>query len=1401
MRGAIAALAAAFLGIAPAALAQPEADSRHLDVAWVAAPDKVESGADLVARIDWDRNDAHGTVDEPTAGIYTLDIDIVSGIVEKIPSACEKGSKLAAGGRKLTCALSLDDDDGVMGSVDLPVRAWGGPGEQVVVRVSDDVGDVATTPIALTASAGVDVALNSRALPRSDYTFEEGVQASVLLPIMIAAPAGGMPLEGQTIIDLEISTEAGPDVLAGAEMSVVPVAGDKRIIGVARTTSSYPAPNVELERVGDSTVRLRVDMPGVGIVPPRRDPSGHVLDVLPQASFGLRMSYPIYDPNADNGVSTWRARVSRVEAHAGGRVLTEQIRTHNDEAVTPIVDTGGSSAKFLNGPAPASGGLIAQPGHQGKLPRAVAEIWQPELGDLSAGADGWSGAGPVLPGDQLVGIVSTARYAGTTPSSFAPGTTHGLCLLFDESAPFTGRTSTIGLKNAVIEYRAGGASLDDTDCGAGTWSDTPPQGREVDAIRVLFDPAEQEGEPLGRIAFAAGYRVPDASTEGEYAWMAGMASADTADHWYASDTQLATTEGGYGSTTTFRDAVRVQRSRTTVELTASKDVLAPGEAASLRATTLVSAAPFADRDTARVRHELTLPRGFVYVPGTGPDCELDAEGRVLTWTDEVPVGEHTSYDIAVRHVSGAGTATGKVVARNEEAEALNVDAATARMAITESTGMQLTKTTESASFALSGSNRWTVALTNRESRPVELADTLDVLPFTGDARGTLTSATPLVLALAAPPGTEVWVSTADPAGIDADPAAPSNGAAGSPSSIWEPWDHQEEITAVRWISRQIPAGASLDYTIDYAAPGATNGDRLINSAQTRTGVATTMINSMSTTLVGEPSAIQVDKELISVSDDIATFAVTVRGAGPGTARNILVADLPRQGLSDVRFDSAHGVSADGSRWRIAELAEGQVERATVTGRVTATTIENLVAARICEDEPCEIQIPEDCEPNVDAASDTDQCDVVTASHSALLQIDKELDGSLPAPGQEAKFNLTVRNGAQEGPWSTARNITVMDLAGSGIVGPVRLSDPSEGHIEDGVWRLDELTAGESASVTVFAVVDDSPQIVNAAWISSPELPRSLEDPMEARPNTGVDNDDDQADVITVSREPRLAIDKRLIRINGDELTYRIDIGNLGGKPAPEVSVTDVPGDSLAGAAFATPERGRVDGLIWHVGTLEAGERASIELTARALGPTATNQAHVDAPGLEHRGLAGNDGLEADDDQGDTETTTLAPADLRIDKRIVSSATRIGFEVEVCNLGGSTARDTTLTDEPSQALADFRFDGEGAEHATEQEGEYRLALGDLRPGDCQIISSSAQVTGGGQNIAHVTSPDDPLAAQAGQVNKGIDADNDGWDAVTVGAALATTGPSDVLVAVLSALSIALGILALVLRREE
>lgn len=1390
MRAAVAAATALLL-----VAAAPAPVQSHLDIAWVSPPGETSSGGDLVARIDWDLNDPHGVIDEPAPHAYILEVTVTSGVVSAMPELCTEASVIASSGRHLTCVLALPDDDGAMGSIDIPVSAWGGEGDNVEVTVSDGVREAVTLPIPLTATRGLDVAVNARALAGADYAFEPHVRASAVLPVMVSIPRGGLPLDGEAVIDLEITTQAGPDVLAGAEFDIVPVPSDERVMGIAANGPDYLVPQVRTRLLDARTVRLTVDLPDGAGPGPVRDPAGNLLDVLPQASFGLQITYPLYSPVEDNDASMWTAQIAAVEASAGGKPLTEQLRLTNDEAVTSLVDTGGSSARFANGPAPAAGGLIAAAGRALALPEVFSQIWDEELSDLSAGADGWSGNGPVLPGDQLIGVVSTSRYAGTNPQSYQPSR-HGLCLLFDDSAPFTGATAVRGLTSYDIQYRRGPAPLDEPDCSQGAWEDSVDEPTQVGAVRLLFDPSVQEDILPARVEFAAGYRVAQELTEGELAWMAGMALAG--GDWYDSGEPLAEVGGAYGATTTFRDAVKVRSSRISVELSAADEVLVPGGSTIWTVDTLVSAAPFNDRDRATVDHRFVLPEGFSARLGRSADIHVDKEANheVLTWTEDVTIGEVSSVQIATRHLLGAGTASARVNARNRDAQAMNEAAAEADVAVIQSAGLQLHKEAASSTFALDGSNRWTVRLANRQATPVLLADTVDVLPWAGDGRGTVFSGRALVTDLIAPEGTDIWVTRADPATIDADPA----GHAHVPTAPWELWDHQDGITAVRWISTDIAPGGELAYLIDYEVEGATNGDRLVNSAQTRSGQSGTMINSMDTALVGEPAAIQVDKRVLSSGlreGESVDFEITVRGGGPGTARGVVVEDLPGDGLSDIRFTEVEvgEISADGGRWVVGDLPAGRTFTASLTGTATDSSLENTVIARSCTDPDCEIDPPATCTPNVDAASDTDQCDIVRLAEEAILQIDKEIAGPLPPPGEQATFVLTVRNGAvaTAGSITTASDVTIRDLPGEGIVpGTILFADPSLGRIEDGQWLIDQLEAGQSATVTVLATVDDSPAVTNAAWVENPGLPRMLATPLDAVPNVGVAADTDQADVLTVHRAAHLAIDKAVTSIDGGSISYTITVGNLGGQAAAEVTVTDLPGDNLTDVRMSDPSSGDIDGLVWHLGTLEPGERHTVTVTGVSRGPAVTNQAHVDAPDLPHRGLRTNETLEADDDQGDTVTVALPPADLRLDKRIISSGDPARFEIEVCNFGEGLARDVTVTDRPGPGMTELQLDGAEA-------GTGTVLIGDLPPSQCSTIDAVAQIAGESRNIAFVDSPDDPIDPDAHQVNDSVVSDTDGWDAVEIRPALPSTGASHGLIIALAGLSFLTGGAALAVRR--
>lgn len=1388
MKAALAALGAVALlsgGVAPVAQAELMAT---LAASWDSPPESVESGMEVAARIDWDANYAHGFIDDVEESSAVFDLTVENGRFLALPDQCADGSEWAP--TSIRCVLDTPDDNGIAGHLSVPVRAWGSSGDEVSVTAVDAHGNTAATPkLAMTATAGIDVALNASGVNAASYRFDPELLAETTIPIMVSVPHGGEPLTDTVTIDLEFSTTVGPSIVDNyEELEVVAVPASRSIIGVAANGPNFEVPMVETERLDEKTLRVVAQVPNKA-VGPAVDAAGNILDTIPVMSFGLELRYPVHSPSLNNQVMSWTARVSGVAASTASGPLTEQIRTTNDIIQTSLIDEGSVSAKFVNGHAPAEGGILAVPGDDpAQLPRVHREVWNPDLGTgvLSAGASNWLGRGPILPEDQMVGTVDAAHYVGMEPSDYVPGTTHGYCLIFDTergSTSYNGRYSVTQLTDYRLEYLTGPipGGFMSPDCGAGTW--TTEQPADVTAMRILFDPAEQDEMFTSRPIFGAGYLASADLSEGARAWMAGGHSTDIGSGWNMDGTVvigpqpiLDQVTPLYDSTTTFRDAVEVVPYRTSVGLEASADAVKPGESVTWDVTTMVSSAPFANRGIHAVEHLLILPLGVEYVDASVDATVSRESGRdIVSWISDVTVGEPRTETIETVYRSGTGTLLAQVAVDNTMTERLRTDSDTAEIVALASAGTSLQKSAASDEFALDGSNQWTVTLANRDVWPVRLADTIDILPFDGDDRSTFTSARVTITDVT---GAEVWVSTADPATIDPDPLAASNGAVGAPSSVWQVWDGQDDVTAIRWITRDLGPGMTVDYTIDYTVEGATNGDVLVNSAQTRTtGAMTTMINSSAATAIGEPADLQVDKRLMGSDAVLADgeellFEITARGSGPGVVRDAVVADIPVAGLRDVTFvDATHG-TVDATMWRIGDLPEGEIATATVRAIATGGTVENAVVGETCID--CVPVIPPECVPNVDVFADTDRCDVVTIDEQPILQVDKALPGAMPAEGG-VTYSITVRNGAtpEDGTVTSATLVQAIDLPGIGLE-TVAFENVSQGAAEGETWAIGTLRAGEEATATVTAALQpDAQRIVNAVSVRNPVRPRELTDPSDAIPNDDVYSDTDQADVVDVSRDGRLAVNKELDTVDGDTIRYTIEVGNLGGKPISGAAVTDIPGDTLSDVVLSDASAGTVDGLTWSVGDLQPGQVETIVVTGR-ISPTANrvvNEVFAEADGFPHGGtFIPNPTLELDTDQGDIVDVDVPIADLRLNKTVIDVTDRHAiFEIEVCNVGLAPATAVTVTDPGGANIVSLSSDDERFADGV-------FAIGTLDPGACEILNVVADITGSGDNVAFVDSPNDPLEDGADQPNDTIEDDIDGWDIVRFEKADAGAPPS-------------------------
>src|SRR5690606_15948526 len=136
--------------------------------------------------------------------------------------------------------------------------------------------------------------------------------------------------------------------------------------------------------------------------------------------------------------------------------------------------------------------------------------------------------------------------------------------------------------------------------------------------------------------------------------------------------------------------------------------------------------------------------------------------------------------VAAADVTPGAALTNSVVA---SVEGESTSPATAQVTVSTNGFTAIGKTTDQWFIANpdgdgSGeSGSWTVTLRSQDPLPQAFTDTIDILPFNGDSRGTSFSGTYDVTSVNVPAGATVYYTTEDPATLSDDPSDTSNGPA------------------------------------------------------------------------------------------------------------------------------------------------------------------------------------------------------------------------------------------------------------------------------------------------------------------------------------------------------------------------------------------------------------------------------------------------------------------------------------------------------------------------------------------------------------------------------------------------------------------------------------------------
>lgn len=358
----------------------------------------------------------------------------------------------------------------------------------------------------------------------------------------------------------------------------------------------------------------------------------------------------------------------------------------------------------------------------------------------------------------------------------------------------------------------------------------------------------------------------------------------------------------------------------------------------------------------------------------------------------------------------------------------------------------------------------------------------------------------------------------------------------------------------------------------------------------------------------------VDNELPKVGDEI-TYTITVTNSGTDTAHNVVVNDiLPATGVTYLSDSPSVGTYAS-SVWSGFDLIGGASAELNITVRIDPDTEGSLISnlASVSTDE------------NETLVYDDANLTVATV----ILTIQKVADQNFPPEGAEITYTIIVNNIGD----TNATNVMVSDT------------------LPDGVTYVS--AGGDGWTCNDFGTIDCS-----YAYVIEPGFPASFDINVTVNPGTAGEtltnrvctvSDENTTEVcaensITVNQNLDLVVTKEVNNAApaaGETIEYIITVTNNGPITATGVEITEniIELTGLTNIS-AVASHGSFDGYeTWSVGTLEAGETATLTVTATVVSGasgTYTNLAFLS--GLDQ------DDTDPESNQAQATITVICPCD-------------------------------------------------------------------------------------------------------------------------------------------------------------
>ena len=566
-----------------------------------------------------------------------------------------------------------------------------------------------------------------------------------------------------------------------------------------------------------------------------------------------------------------------------------------------------------------------------------ASWWRPYT---ESGGTPWDDTYRVSAGTRLLPHVN--HYGNRIPG--APTSLYGECLIFDAQYvryvekpddyfpyaqirgiiydPEGGEVSGEPLDNPpALQYYVGSVgNPDQFNCGSdpGNWTTTEPADLStIQALRIVYPRSVYDAEGIDGIQLNAHVRIRDNVPVGQDVWMFGSVLSGNGVWSGPENRQVVTPtpDARYPHTNGRRDIVRIVTAVPYIEKAAAASTVRAGEPADFTLTYSANGSGIIPETVDGYEIVDTLPAGMTYVEGSAdpePVVTVNGGQQVLTWTLD-GVATNTEHELTYQAVADEDIAPGTQLTNTATSSYGGVTTPPVTETVTTSTnGYTIILKTADPEYIPYvneegvGQGSWTVSIESHDPQPQAFTDTIDILPYIGDQRGTDYSGTYTLSDVVLPNGGTVYYTDADPATLFDDPAHPDNGAPNAPSALWST-TRPENPTAIRVIGGELAPGGTFAFQVVIETEGAEPQDVYVNRAEARAEHTELVMRTSAPLYVSDYTVAKTsdpeDGSTVQPGDTI-TYTVTVTQEGPVPAAGVWT-----DTLEDVLDDAVYNENA------------------------------------------------------------------------------------------------------------------------------------------------------------------------------------------------------------------------------------------------------------------------------------------------------------------------------------------------------------------------------------------------------------------------------------------------------------------------------------------------------------